>query len=134
MTTYKQLNNKGLTGPKCQRPGSPRGENMAEAAVITAVGRNKKSIKVGDTVKYVNSDTISRVTEIKKDEQGNVWVLLESTGLWYKEETLEPTELKVKEKIERELTPEELEERFRRQREAMQTFDVGKAGGGGAGG
>ncbi|AKB13415.1 hypothetical protein SAMN02910340_00149 [Methanosarcina thermophila] len=107
---------------------------MAEAAVITAVGRNKKSIKVGDTVKYVNSDTISRVTEIKKDEQGNVWVLLESTGLWYKEETLEPTELKVKEKIERELTPEELEERFRRQREAMQTFDVGKAGGGGAGG
>ena len=66
---------------------------MAEAEVITAVGRNKKSIKAGDTVKYVNSDTISRVTEIKKDEQGNVWVLLESTDLWYKEETLEPTEL-----------------------------------------
>jgi|LFRM01.1.fsa_nt_gb hypothetical protein len=133
MTTYKQLN-RDLQDLRCQCPGSPRGENMAEAAVITAVGRNKKSIKVGDTVKYVNSDTISRVTEIKKDEQGNVWVLLESTGLWYKEETLEPTELKVKEKIERELTPEELEERFRRQREAMQTFDVGKAGGGGAGG
>jgi|GEM_PF-303759 hypothetical protein len=135
MTTYKQLNNKGLTGPKCQRPGSPRGENMAEAAVITAVGRNKKSIKVGDTVKYVNSDTISCVTEIKKDEQGDVWVLLESTGLWYKDETLEPTELKAKEKKEeRELTPEELEERFRKQREAMQAFDLGKAGGGGAGG
>lgn len=43
---------------------------MAEAEVITAVGRNKKSIKAGDTVKYVNSDTISRVTEIKKTSRG----------------------------------------------------------------
>jgi len=108
---------------------------MAGAEIITAVGRNKKSIKAGDTVKYVNSDTVSRVTEIKKDEQGKVWVLLESTELWYREETLEPTEIKAKEKKEeRELTAEELEERFRKQRETMQAFDLGKAGGGGAGG
>ena len=108
---------------------------MASAEVITAVGRNKKSIEVGDTVKYVNSDTISRVTEIKKDEQGEVWVLLESTDLWYREETLEPTEIKAKEKKEeRELTAEELEERFRKERETMQGFNLEKAGGGGAGG
>jgi hypothetical protein len=54
---------------------------MADADEITAVGRNKKIIKVGDAVKYVNSDTLSRVTEIKKDEQGKVWALLESTNL-----------------------------------------------------
>lgn len=108
---------------------------MADAEVITAVGRNKKPIKAGDTVKYVNSDTVSRVTEIKKDEQGKVWVLLESTELWYREENLEITELKAKEKKEeRELTAEELEERFRKERETMQAFDLGKAGGGGAGG
>lgn len=108
---------------------------MAGAEVITAVGRNKKSIKVGDTVKYVNSDTVSRVTEIKKDEQGKVWVLLDSTDLWYREETLEPTEMKAKEKKEeREFTAEELKERFRKERETMQAFDLGKAGGGGAGG
>jgi hypothetical protein len=108
---------------------------MADAELITAVGRNKKPIKAGDTVKYVNSDTVSRVTTIKKDEQGKVWVLLESTGLWYREENLEPTELKTKEKKEeRELTAEELEERFRKERETMQAFDLGKAGGGGAGG
>lgn len=124
-----------MQGLKCQRPGRPRGESMADDAEITAVGRNKKTIKVGDAVKYVNSDTVSRVTEIKKDEHGNVWVLLESTDLWYKEETLEYTDLKPAEKKEqREFTAEELEERFRKERETMQTFDIGKAGGGGAGG
>ncbi|MDI9394655.1 MAG: DUF2098 domain-containing protein [Euryarchaeota archaeon] len=108
---------------------------MADAEEITAVGRNKKIIKVGDAVKYVNSDTVSRVSEIKKDEEGNVWALLESTDLWYKEETLEYTDLKPTEKREqREFTAEELEERFRKERETMQTFDLGKAGGGGAGG
>ena len=108
---------------------------MADAEEITAVGRNKKPIKVGDTVKYVNSDTVSRVTEIKKDEQGKVWVLLESTNLWYREETLEPTDIKPKEKKEeRKFTAEELEERFRKEKETMQNVDLGKAGGGGAGG
>ena len=108
---------------------------MADAEGVTAVGRNKKTIKVGDAVKYVNSDTVSRVTEIKKDEQGKVWVLLESTDLWYREETLEPTDIKPKEKTEeRKLTTEELEERFRKETETLQGFEVGKAGGGGAGG
>ncbi|NLN43725.1 MAG: DUF2098 family protein [Methanosarcina sp.] len=107
---------------------------MAGAEVITAVGRNKKPIKAGDAVKYVNSDTVSRVTEIKKDEQGNVWALLESIELWYREKTLELAEIKAKETEEEVLTAEELEERFRKNRETMQTFDLGKAGGGGAGG
>lgn len=108
---------------------------MADAEGITAVGRNKKTIKMGDAVKYVNSDTVSRVTEIKKDEQGKVWVLLESTDLWYREETLEPTDIKPKEKKEeRKLTAEELEERFRKETETLQGFEVGRAGGGGAGG
>jgi len=108
---------------------------MADAEGITAVGRNKKTIQVGDDVKYVNSDTVSRVTEIKKAEQGKVWVLLESTDLWYREETLEPTDIKPKEKKEeRKLTTEELEEKFRKETETLQGFEVGKAGGGGAGG
>ncbi|HWR26181.1 MAG TPA: DUF2098 family protein [Methanosarcina sp.] len=105
------------------------------AEVITAVGRNKKPIEVGDIVKYVNTDTVSRVTEIKKDEHGDVWVLLEKTDLWYRDETLEPTETKSKEKEEEiEFIPEELEEKLRKQRETLQSVDLGKAGGGGAGG
>jgi hypothetical protein len=108
---------------------------MAEAEEIKAVGRNEKIIKTGDIVKYVNSDTISRVIYLKKDEQGKVWALLESTDLWYRDETLEPTITKTKEQEEEEkLTPEEMEERFRKLKETMQTFDLGKAGGGGAGG
>lgn len=108
---------------------------MDDAKEITAVGRNKKTIKVGDAVKYVNSDTVSRIAEIKKDDQGKVWVLLETTDLWYKEETLECTDIKPPEKKEqREFTAEELEERFRKERETIQAFDLGKAGGGGAGG
>jgi len=108
---------------------------MADAEVMTAVGRNEKIIKIGDTVKYVNSDTVSRVTDLKKDEKGKVWALLESTNLWYRGETLEPTDIKAKEKEEEEkFTAEELEEKFRKMKETMQAFDLGKAGGGGAGG
>jgi hypothetical protein len=108
---------------------------MADAEGITAIGRNKKTIKVGDSVKYVNSDTVSRVTEIKKDEQEKIWVLLESTNLWYRDETLEPTDIKPTEKKEqREFTAEELEESFRKTKETMQSIDLGKSGGGGAGG
>ena len=73
---------------------------MAEAVGITAVGRNERIIKMGDTVKYVNSDTVSRVADLKKDEQGKVWALLESTNLWYREEMLEPTDIAVREKEE----------------------------------
>jgi hypothetical protein len=114
---------------------SLRGESMAEAEGITAVGRNEKIIKTGDIVKYINSDTVSRVVDLKKDEQEKVWALLESTNLWYRDETLEPTVTKTKEQEEEEkLTPEELEEKFRKLKETMQAFDLGKAGGGGAGG
>jgi hypothetical protein len=113
----------------------PEVESMAEAEGITAVGRNERIIKMGDMVKYVGSDTVSRVTDLKKDEQGKVWALLESTNLWYRDETLEPAEVKTKEMEEEEkLTAEELEEKFGKLRETMQAFDVGKAGGGGAGG
>jgi hypothetical protein len=108
---------------------------MADAEVMTAVGRNEKIIKIGDTVKYVNSDTVSRVTDLKKDEKGKVWALLESTNLWYRGETLEPTDIKTKEKEEEQkFTAEELEEKFRKMKETMQAFELGKAGGGGAGG
>ncbi len=100
---------------------------MADAEEITAVGRNKKPIRVGDAVKYVNSDTVSRVSEIKKDEQGKVWVLLESTDLWYREENLELTDIKPTEKKEeKEYTTKELEERFRKDREAAQSVDLEK--------
>jgi hypothetical protein len=108
---------------------------MAEAEGIIAVGRNEKTIKLGDIVKYVNTDTISRVIDLKKDEQGKVWVLLESTNLWYRDKTLEPTDIKAREKEEeKKLTAEELDERFRKLKETMQAFELGKAGGGGAGG
>ena len=124
-----------MQGLKFKRPGSSRGESMADAEEITAVGRNKKPIRVGDAVKYVNSDTVSRVSEIKKDEQGKVWVLLESTDLWYREENLELTDIKPTEKREkREYTTKELEERFRKDREVAQSFDLAKIGGGGGAG
>lgn len=108
---------------------------MADAEEITAVGRNKKIIRAGDAVKYVNSDTVSRVSEIKKDEKGKIWVLLESTDLWYREENLELTDIRPTEKREeREYTAEELEDRFRKERETVQGFDLGKIGGGGGAG
>lgn len=107
---------------------------MAETEVITALGRNDKPINVGDVVKYVNTDTISRVSEIKEDEQG-VWVLLEATNLWYKDETLEPTDIELKEKEEeKKFTKEEMQEKIKKGRVAMAGFDLSETTGGGAGG
>jgi hypothetical protein len=141
-TLLKQLNNlliaiiaKEKTKGPIWRSDSLTRENMVEAEGITAVGRNERIINIGDKVKYVGSDTVGRVTDLKKDEKGKVWALLESTNLWYREETLEPTEIKAKQNEEEEkLSAEELEEKFRKLRETMQAFDLGKAGGGGAGG
>lgn len=107
---------------------------MAEAEVIKAVGRNNKPINVGDVVKYVNTDTISRVIEIKEDEYG-VWALLEATNLWYRDETLEPTDIELKEKVEeKKFTEEEMKEKIKRGRVAMAGFDLSETTGGGAGG
>ncbi len=103
---------------------------MAETEVITALGRNDKPINVGDVVKYVNTDTISRISEIKEDEHG-VWVLLEATNLWYKDETLEPTYIELKEKEEKkEFKAEEIREKLERTKDISSSSFDGVTGGG----
>ncbi|MDD2439114.1 MAG: DUF2098 family protein [Methanosarcinaceae archaeon] len=106
---------------------------MAEIEAITAIGRDKKPIKVGDTVKYLNSDTVSRVAAIEKKEEGT-WVLLQATNLWYREESLELTDLKIKEKKEKKkMKVEDLKEKIEKQKEAVDFDAYGAISGVGAG-
>ncbi|MDD3041780.1 MAG: DUF2098 family protein [Methanosarcinaceae archaeon] len=105
---------------------------MADAEVITAVSRNKKPIKTGDVVKYLNSDTISRVAAIEKKEDG-IWVLLEKTNLWYRGEILELTDAEIKEKKEKkELKAEDIKEKLEREKDIdLSVFGSMSSGGAG---
>lgn len=105
---------------------------MADTEVITAVSRNKKPIKTGDVVKYLNSDTISRVAEIEEKEDG-IWVLLEETNLWYRGEALELTDVKIKEKKEKkELKAEDIKQKLERVKDLdLSAFDTVTGGGAG---
>ena len=64
-------------------------------------------IKVGDYVVYVNTGTKGRVVDIKKDENGDIWVVLDN-NLMYKPNTLEIIEFE--EKKEKEIDEKEIEE------------------------
>nr|WP_209622341.1 DUF2098 domain-containing protein [Methanolobus bombayensis] len=44
-------------------------------------------VEVGSVVRYINTGTVGRAIELKKDEEG-IWVVIDSTGLFYKPETL----------------------------------------------
>ena len=48
----------------------------------------KKSIKIGDYIKYIHSDTEGTVIDIKEDKVG-VWVLIDTTNLYYKIEVVD---------------------------------------------
>lgn len=105
---------------------------MDDAEGIKAVDRNEKPITIGDAVKYINSDTISRVADIKEKEDGT-WVLLEKTNLWYKEDTLELTDIEIKGKKEKkEFKLEDIKEKLEND-EKIDLSVFGSMSSGGAG-
>lgn len=55
--------------------------------MIEARDMDGKLIEKGSVVRYLNTGTVGRVIDLKKDKDG-IWVLIDSTGLFYKSETL----------------------------------------------
>ncbi|WP_342304035.1 DUF2098 domain-containing protein [Methanolobus sp. ZRKC5] len=75
---------------------------MTDSEMIEALDVDGNPIVIDSVVRYLNTGTVGRVLELKEDEDG-VWVLMDTTGLYYKPETLvlaDASEI-IKEKIER---------------------------------
>lgn len=60
---------------------------MEESGKIEALSMDGSPIEIGSVVRYLNTGTVGRVLDLKEDEDG-IWVLVDSTGLFYKPETL----------------------------------------------
>ncbi len=75
---------------------------MTESENIEVLDIDGNPIVIDSVVRYINTGTVGRVLDIKEDEDG-IWVLMDTTGLYYKPETLvlaDASEI-IKEKIER---------------------------------
>ncbi|NMB85288.1 MAG: hypothetical protein A4E44_00215 [Methanosaeta sp. PtaB.Bin018] len=76
-------------------------------------------IREDSLVRYKGTGTIGTVKVLKEEDDGEKWALLDSTGLYYRLDTLEPIE-RVPERKELEgMTLEQIQERFKAQQEMM---------------
>ena len=60
---------------------------MDDSEKIEALSMDGEPIETGSAVRYINTGTVGRVIDLKEDADG-IWVLVDSTGLFYKPETL----------------------------------------------
>ena len=105
---------------------------MDDSEKIEALTMAGEPIETGSAVRYINTGTVGRVVDLKEDDDG-IWVLLDSTGLFYKPETLvivDESELKGEMKAR---TSVEDAEAFMRSYNAENEagYDIGQVTGGG---
>jgi len=77
-------------------------------------------IKEDSLVRYKGRGTIGRVKVLRVEDDGVAWAFLDSTGLYYRLDTLEIIE-KAQERRELEgMTIEQIQERFRQTQDMME--------------
>ncbi|HOV82530.1 MAG TPA: DUF2098 domain-containing protein [Methanothrix sp.] len=77
-------------------------------------------IKEDSLVRYKGTGTIGRVKVLRVEDDGVAWAFLDSTGLYYRLDTLEIIE-KAQERRELEgMTIEQIQERFRQTQDMME--------------
>ena len=99
----------------------------------SAVDADGAPISVGSNVRYINTDTIGEITDIKTDDEGT-WALLDTTQLYYRTDTLQITDRKASASKEYTLSEEDVKERIKKQAESLQAStleEVYQATGGG---
>ena len=99
----------------------------------SAVDANDVPISIGSNVRYINTDTIGEIIEIKTDDEGT-WALLDTTQLYYRVDTLQITDRKANVSKEYTISKEDAKERIKKQAEAAQSStleEVFQATGGG---
>ncbi|MCK9405669.1 MAG: DUF2098 domain-containing protein [Methanothrix sp.] len=76
-------------------------------------------IREDSLVRYMGTGTIGTVKVLKTEDDGTVWAYLDSTGLYYRLDTLELIE-KLPERRELEgMTLEQIQDRFKQTQEMM---------------
>ncbi|OPY49946.1 MAG: hypothetical protein A4E48_02072 [Methanosaeta sp. PtaU1.Bin060] len=75
-------------------------------------------IREDSLVRYKGTGTIGTV-KVLKEEDGEKWAYLDSTGLYYRLDTLEPIEHAPERKELEGMTLEQIQERFKAQQEMM---------------
>jgi hypothetical protein len=76
-------------------------------------------IREDSLVRYKGTGTIGTVKVLKEEDDGEKWALLDSTGLYYRLDTLESIESAPERKELEGMTMEQIQERFRAQQEMM---------------
>ena len=76
-------------------------------------------IKEDSLVRYKGTGTIGTVKVLKVEEDGAKWALLDSTGLYYRLDTLEAIEKAPERKELEGMTLEQISQRFKAQQEMM---------------
>ncbi len=76
-------------------------------------------IKEDSLVRYKGTGTIGKVKVLKEEDDGQKWAYLDSTGLYYRLDTLEIIDKPPERKELEGMTLEQIQERFRQTQEMM---------------
>lgn len=76
-------------------------------------------IREDSLVRYKGTGTIGTVKVLKEENDGEKWAFLDSTGLYYRLDTLEPIESAPERKELEGMTMEQIQERFKTQQDMM---------------
>ncbi len=76
-------------------------------------------IREDSLVRYKGTGTIGTVKVLKEEDDGAKWALLDTTGLYYRLDTLEVIEKAPERKELEGMTLEQIKERFKQQQEMM---------------
>jgi Uncharacterized protein conserved in archaea len=60
---------------------------VTDSEIIKALDMGGNPIVIDSVVRYLNTGTVGKVVDLKEDDEG-IWVLVDTTGLYYKPETL----------------------------------------------
>lgn len=78
-----------------------------------------KEIKEDSLVRYIGTGTVGKVKVIKTEDDGTVWAYLDSTGLYYRLDTLELIEKPPERKELEGMTLEQIQDRFKQTQEMI---------------
>ena len=81
-------------------------------------------IREDSLVRYTGTGTIGKVKVLKTEDDGTVWAYLDSTGLYYRVDTLEPIEKPPERKELEGMTLEQIQERFKQTQEMMEAVKM----------
>ncbi|MEZ5334133.1 MAG: DUF2098 domain-containing protein [Methanolobus sp.] len=105
---------------------------MDDSEKIEALSMDGEPLETGSAVRYVNTGTVGRVVDLMEDDTG-IWVLLDSTNLFYKPGTLVIVdESELKSEMKARTSVEDAESYIKKYAaEDEAGYDIGQVTGGG---